>query len=90
MKPREFWLRPWTDTQPSGFLSGDVESSTSYDVNEEPTADCIHVIEVLPDSITITLKQFREIFNKYDDKTQGQNPPEYSLLRELFGERENY
>lgn len=83
---REFWLRPWTETQPDGFLSGNVTTDTSYDVHEEQTENCIHVREVLPGSITITLEQFREIFNKYDDKTRGQNPPEYSLIRELFGE----
>ena len=44
-KPREWWLRPWTDAQPDGFLSGKVAETTSYDVETEAVPDSIHVIE---------------------------------------------
>lgn len=66
-KPREFWLRPWTDTQPDGFLSGNVVSETSYDVNIEPTKNCIHVIEYSAYAeLLTTIEKLRKTFDGFD------------------------
>lgn len=44
-KPREWWIREWTDYQPDGFLSGNITSTPMLDVLPGPAPDAIHVIE---------------------------------------------
>ena len=55
-------MRPWTDTQPDGFLSGNVKSETSYDVHEEPTPDTVHVVEYW--AVTEAREQFNRKFDE--------------------------
>jgi hypothetical protein len=42
---REFWLHEYCDSQPLGFLSGEISVEKCYDVFEQKTEDCMHLVE---------------------------------------------
>lgn len=45
-EPREFWIREWKDSQPDGFLSGNITEEMAFDVfTENPDDGSVHVIE---------------------------------------------
>ncbi len=43
--PREWWIHEWVDSQPSGFLSGNIEQTKVTDVFDTPEIGAIRVIE---------------------------------------------
>ncbi len=81
MKPREFWISEWIDSQPDGFLSGKVGCETSYDVEVfdpaaiKPFGDVIHVIE----------------YSAYEQvqKDKASNDADYFKLRAQLAEAES-
>ena len=42
---REYWIHEWTDSQPEGFLSGEVRHTIEFDVSLHPRAGFTRVID---------------------------------------------
>ena len=68
-KKREFWIKEWTDSQPDGFLSGNVSHEISHDVFMHPVSGAIHLIDYNTYTELLTLaKEMREAL---DDLIHG-------------------
>lgn len=46
--PREWWIRSYLDSQPDGFLSGNVSETLEYELTDSDCEGAIHVLEATP------------------------------------------
>ena len=65
---REYWIHEWTDSQPEGFLSGEVRHTIEFDVSLHPRAGFTRVIDYRAlTSALERIESLREALSNYVD-----------------------